>query len=370
MVFTRVVVKNTRNIQSLEFFPAPGLNLISGANGVGKTALLEAVHLLVRGRSFRTPAADSLIRHNEGSLLIRGTIESNSEPVDLAVQKHPKLPIQMKFKGEAVKQLSHVARQIPLQVIEPTVANLVFGTPAARREWLDWGVFHQQPKFLEAVRRWRRSLDQRNAALKIGDGEMARAFNETLGKHGDRVTEYRQAYMTELEPFIDSCLAQLDKSFGLALSLARGYTQPNLSEDLEKSLERDLQMRATQLGPQRADVQIRLKDNDTIPNEGSRALSRGQGKIAAYVMKIAESELLKDQRINTIYLIDDIDSELDHAHQSKLVDLLLATSAQVFATTVTRPSQIPYLEKLKNNLCGLFELQKDTSQLVEPIRSD
>ena len=365
MIFEQVKIENLRNIKSLEFTPTPGFNLITGANGVGKTALLEAIHVVVRGRSFRTNLTDSLIQHDQTGFLVYSRVHDGFRNVSLAVQKSHQQPVRMKFANEVIQRISTVAQAIPVQSIQPTIADLVFGSPRIRREWLDWGVFHQEPDFHMATRRWRRSMEQRNAALRQGDANAAVSWDASLGKYGDVVTDYRRSYLEKLQPFLDQALSELSVNLKLDLSLVQGFSGSSLTEDLKRSFKRDLQLRVTQAGPQRADVRLRLRVDKEVLTDASSTLSRGQGKIAAYAMKIAETKILKIMNKSTLYLIDDIDSELDEHHLNKLIELLMATDAQVIATTTSSPSKFTNLNQLDSATTGVFKLQEDASDLVK-----
>lgn len=367
MIFEWVEVENVRNIVTAKFELQSGLNVVTGLNGSGKTALLEALHLLIRGRSFRTNNTDSLIQHGQSSVLVRSQLQDADQSTELAVYKALQQPIRMKFRGEAVKQLSLVAQVLPVQVVQSDIAELVFGSPRLRREWLDWGVFHQEPEYFETIRQWRRSLEQRNAALRSQNKEASRTWSSSVGNYGDQVTKLRQGYLSRLQPLFSQCLGYLNSPFDVELSLAKGYTSDRLEEDLQRGLDKDLQTRVTQIGPQRADVRLHLSGL-TQSDTGSRAaqiLSRGQGKIVAYAMKTAQAQLLRELYKYTVYLVDDIESELDATYKSSFIDLLLSMGSQIIATTTTSASQLSYLEALREGPNVLFEMCDGALNLVK-----
>ena len=367
MILKRIEISNLRNIESLSFDPTPGLNLISGENGVGKTALLEGLHLLVRGRSFRTTLTDSLIRRGESFVLLRSLVSGGDREVQLAVLKESQKSIRMKFDNSQVKQLSQVAKAIPAQLLNPNIAELIFGPPRFRREWLDWGAFHQYPDFLGHIHQWRRSLDQRNAALRQRDVNAVKVWSATVGEHGDRITELRTKYVNKIQEWFSECLAQLDPTLNIQLSISKGFSGKGLEEDLNRNIEKDLQSGVTQIGPQRADVRLRLVDYPVAGSSttASQVLSRGQGKIAACAMRVAESQLLNTLNKKTIFFIDDIDAELDESYSSKLVRILLRTGGQVFATTTTPLSHLTYLKSIRDERITVFQMSKNSLQLLK-----
>ena len=167
MHFERLEISYFRNLSSVSMDLSPGLNFLYGPNGAGKTAILEAVHLLARGRSFRSQPSNTLIQHEQQFLTVRGTIEDEGEgSKTLAISKDRQGQTTLKINGNAELRLSEGARLVPLQVMLPDLSELVFGGPASRRQWLDWGTFHVEPAYLNALRAYLRVLKQRNAQLK------------------------------------------------------------------------------------------------------------------------------------------------------------------------------------------------------------
>ena len=128
------------------------VNLVTGANGAGKTSVLEAIHLLGRGRSFRTRHTEQLIQHGAERLSVHGRTDNPSFP-SLGVAFERKEGLQARIVGRPAKSLAELSEALPVQVIDPGIHRLVEEGPAYRRRWLDWGVFHVEPGFVAAWRR-------------------------------------------------------------------------------------------------------------------------------------------------------------------------------------------------------------------------
>ena len=137
-----------------------------GENGAGKTALLEAIHLLARGRSFRTPHAKQLICHDQSELLVRGEVASGAMRHSLARSKSSTGANEARIDSHPVNRQSRYAELLPLQTLLPGVADLVLDGPAIRREFIDWGLFHVEPNYLVSAQRFRKALTQRAVWLK------------------------------------------------------------------------------------------------------------------------------------------------------------------------------------------------------------
>ena len=148
---------------SLEF--TSGLNLVFGVNGSGKTSVLEAAFLAGRGRSFRTRHTEQLISREKEQLRLFATTADPAHRIGFEYRRDESYSARM--DGEDVRSLAELPSAFFAEVIDPEVHRLVEGAPAERRRWLDWGVFHVEPGFLDAWLRFTRSLKQRNAALRL-----------------------------------------------------------------------------------------------------------------------------------------------------------------------------------------------------------
>ncbi len=162
-------IQNLRCLRQAELELHPGRNLIIGANGSGKTSLLEAIFLLGRGRSFRTRNSERLISHGETRLVVFGRTlppEAPAAPTALGVQITRGEPTVAKIQGEFARSLADLSEALPVQVIDPGVHKLVEDSAFRRRRWMDWATFHVEQGFVEVWASYTRALKQRNAVLK------------------------------------------------------------------------------------------------------------------------------------------------------------------------------------------------------------
>ena len=136
-------------------------NVISGENASGKTSLLEAIFVLGRGRSFRTAKADTLIRNGTGAFQLTARVrgDGTARPLGLRFSRDG---IEARYSGRPVAGLAELATVLPVQAIDPEVHRLIEGGPQERRRFVDWGVFHVEPSFVDHWRRYQRALRQRN----------------------------------------------------------------------------------------------------------------------------------------------------------------------------------------------------------------
>ncbi len=333
MSVTRLNFQGLRNLAPLEMHPSPRVNVIYGMNGSGKTSLLEGLHILGMGRSFRTRQLKHAIQTEAPYMTLYGRLAGDPE-VSLGVRRmRAQRELELRLRGEKGVRLAALVEAMPLQLINPDAFRLLEGSPAGRREFLDWGVFHVKHHFLEAWKRVRRAVKHRNALLRRGrivPSEMA-VWEQELALWGEQMDTLRQAWFSEFLPVFDATLNKLIPLPGLTLRYARGWDkQRSLAEVLHHSRETDQQMGFTQQGPQRADLRIRLNKQPAV-----EVLSRGQQKLVVSALKLAQGRLLESiaQR-HCVYLIDDLPAELDEQHRLRFCNLLEEMQCQAFITSV------------------------------------
>ncbi|SHE71964.1 DNA replication and repair protein RecF [Modicisalibacter ilicicola DSM 19980] len=337
MPLDRLTFLGLRNLQQLNVHPGPGVNLVIGDNGSGKTSLLEGIHILGMGRSFRTQQLKNAIQHEADALTLHGRV-AGDPPLALGVRRQRSTSeLLMRRSGEQVSRVAQLAESLPLQLINPDAFSLLEGAPSARREFLDWGVFHVKHEFFDTWRLARKALKHRNALLRHGrmDAQMLGAWERELALWGDRLDALREAYMASFMPVFEETLHELLPLPGLSLRYFRGWDHKRRYEDvLRESRDSDHLMGFTQQGPQRADLRIRVERRPA-----KEVLSRGQQKLVVSAMKLAQGRLLESSTGRTcIYLIDDLPAELDVRHRQIFCEWLEWMKCQVFITSVERES--------------------------------
>ena len=156
-------ITSIRNIQQAGLKLSPGVNLLHGGNGSGKTSVLESIHLLATGRSFRTSKPGTLISETESSALIVAEL-SNGHQIGLTRSRQK--GHQLNMDTEKQRNWDKVARELPVQVLDANSFLLLDGGPNARRRFIDWGVFHVEPLFVDQWRKTRKCIANRNLLLR------------------------------------------------------------------------------------------------------------------------------------------------------------------------------------------------------------
>ena len=332
MSLTRLNIEAFRNIQSAQLIPAPGINVIYGQNGSGKTSILEAIYFLGMGRSFRSHLSQRVINHDDDKLTLFATLNLARGDSKIGLRRFRNGETEVKIDGEKVKRLSTLAEALPIQVITPESFSLLFEGPKSRRQFIDWGAFHADPQFYGAWTNVRRVLKQRNQLLRNGSAYSHIQFwDQEFVRYAEQVTEIRNHYVDSLNELLKGIIGEFLPSVDVKVSFTRGWdSKTDFAELLENQYSRDLATGHTVSGPHKADLRLRV---GTLPAQD--ALSRGQLKLLVCALRIAQGKLLKQQiDKHSIYLVDDLPSELDAQHRQLLLKQLTDTGAQVFVTAI------------------------------------
>ncbi|HUQ11656.1 MAG TPA: DNA replication/repair protein RecF [Steroidobacteraceae bacterium] len=328
MALAELRIENLRCIESAGLEFSPELNLISGANGAGKTSVLEAIFLLGRGRSFRTRSSDKLIRHGKHSLVVFGRTDA-SLPQTAGVEV-TREGTRARINGGNAESLLALSSVLPVQSIDPEIHKLIDHGPERRRRWLDWLVFHVEPTFGIHWSRYQRALKQRNAALKVKGADIG-LWDAALIEHGQAMTLARGAAIERLEPYLQKLFGRF-AGLDVGLGFYAGWGQDHdLAEALRLSVDRDRERGTSTSGPHRADIPLRLKGRSA-----RETASRGQQKLIAVAMIVSQLQLLKAELgTQAVLLLDDPAAELDSANLALLFEELAALECQMIATSLS-----------------------------------
>lgn len=340
MYLTVLRIGQLRCLESAELELAPGLNLITGANGAGKTSIVEAVHLLGYGRSFRGRVRDGLIRTGATQLEVFAQWQDGLGRTRRAGLRHSGQAWEARLDGAPAPSLSELCAELAVVTFEPGSHDLIAGGAEHRRRFLDWGLFHVEQSFLPQWRRYARALKQRNALLKTNPAPAAlEPWDRELADAGESLTRLRMNYLERLEPYLYAAAAEFLPELGVAqMDFLPGWKRADLSlaDSLLLARERDLALGYTSVGPHRADWRM---DYSGLPSR--ETLSRGQEKLTALACILGQARSYAAERGDwPVVCLDDLASELDLAHQRQVLATVLASGAQVLLTGTEIPAAL------------------------------
>lgn len=368
-ILTSYSVDCFRNLKAIDFHPAPGFNLIYGKNGSGKTSLLESIHYLSVGRSFRTHKISPLLQLDKQSFLIVAAIAGSEGRIGLS--KNRQGALDLRVFSETQKNFQRVAELLPLQLINSDSLSLLEGGAKLRRRFLDWMMFHVEHSFISRWRNYRQAVSQRNACLKSlsrqsgrsglreEDKKLLQVWEAEIAELGETIDSDRRRLFDSLMPYFREILSDFLPSHEFEIEFRSGWDKAqSLLETLQSNRDRELQYGMTLYGPHRADFQIKI---DGL--SASEILSRGQIKLLVCALKLAAGQLIdrlsfeENEVVNRcIYLVDDLASELDRPNRAKVIDKLKTSGSQCFFTAIDA-EDLPEVAEISKKSSGQFHVE-------------
>ena len=361
-----------RNFSKISFNFTPTINFLIGKNGSGKTSILEALHLLSTGRSFRTTNLNRTINFNSDNAVIYAEAQGlNGLDYKIGYKRDHKNNKYLKLNNNDISSVAHIAAVLPMCCIEGVGFRALLESPQLRRRILDWGVFHVEHSFYEAWQKYNKVLKQRNVYLKQNPGrDYYDTWDALFAKAALNLMILREKYFKALKPYFDAHIQKLLPIGKIDVVLKQGIdgaSEEEILSELKSSLPKDRERGFTSIGPHKADLIFKFKNI-----QAKESLSRGQQKMVILALYLAQLEYLKlatDKRC--LILIDDIASELDQNAQQMLYRELYATNHQVVITAVN----VPQLEHLKDlvessNIINIatydkeFNVSRETNKMV------
>jgi DNA replication and repair protein RecF len=337
MRVTRLTVMDFRSYEAAELRPGPGLTVIAGRNGAGKTNLLEALYFACTGRSCRTANERESVRF--GAPLTRLELEAQDEHGrhTITVGFQPGESKHLRVDGAPVDRLTDSDARPLVAVFLPDRLELILGAPALRRAHLDQVVAALWPARAGTRRDYSAALAQRNAlisAVRAGRGSRGSlpAWDAALARHGIALMRDRSEAAERLrDRFVEHAAALgLEGRAELAYRpRSQAESADALAAELAERTDGDLERGFTGHGPHRDELSLR-RDGRELRSYGSR----GQVRLGLLALLLAEREELAAERgAPPLLLLDDVMSELDGARRARLVDVLRAGGQSVVTAT-------------------------------------
>jgi DNA replication and repair protein RecF len=341
MTLRRLWLRDFRSYAEAEVSFGPGLTVVVGPNGTGKTNLLEAAGYLSILASFRKVPTDGLVRLGAERCVIRGEVDASGREVLIESEVVLGGRSRVLLNKQPLKRNRELRDVLRITVFSPEDLLLVKGGPGERRDFLDDVLVMLHPRNDAMLSELERVLRQRNALLKQAGGRLSPevgftldVWDDKLGKIGTDVAECRRDLLDELRPYVVKAYedvadraapvqlaygsAWLESPDGLAGALARGR-----SDDVRRGL--------SLVGPHRDEVEMLIEGRPSRTHA-----SQGEQRTLALALRLAAHRLVTERLGSSpLLLLDDVFSELDPARSDALVrhlppgQALLATAGFV-----------------------------------------
>ena len=343
MLLSATEAINFRNLSGrIEW--GPGLNIIYGSNGQGKTNWLEAIYLLARTKSFRTQRLQEAVKFGEQLAIVRGTVTTGSDlerELQVSLQDNSKT-ILVNSKRET---LARYLTQLQVFSFTATDLEVVRGIPEARRRFLDRGISSLRPAYLKTLSDYNKVIKQKNRVLQLtNEGEFSlertedllAPWNEQLVRLGALIHRAREDYVAGLNSVLER---QLFEKRDVTTRYVSSLESKGDLDDYESLLRSRIAVRLPAevsagyalIGPHRDDLEVLLDGREM------RAFgSSGQQRSALLLLDLAAISLYNSSaNDHPVFIIDDVDAELDESRIKRLLEYL-ENRTQTFITTSKR----------------------------------
>lgn len=345
MHLNSLYLQNFRNYDERQLDLSADVTVFSGANGSGKTNLLEAIYCITQGHSFRTRSLADILRWEEKNFILRlESLTEKNEPYTQSLQ-WGKTARRIKCGGVESQTVSSLFGRFPLIVMEPADVLLVKGGPGGRRRLLDFLLSQQSADYFEKLKQYQRILKQRNEVLRQGEvnNPVFETYTEALSQLGGSIIQMRRAAVSDLSGGVRDFYSRITNGretiqIQYSSDIEEGNETERLRRTLLAGIKREQQRGLTLYGPHRDDLVFSVK-NHSLREFGSQ----GQARSAVLALKIAASSWLNENLgQKPIWLLDDIFAELDKNRRNALKDMA-EFAGQVFAAAPDA-AELPFQE--------------------------
>ena len=333
MILERLSIINYKNIKEATLNLSPKINCFIGHNGAGKTNVLDAVYFLSFCHSAQTTQDSLVIKHGEEFFMLEGKYE------DITIHCAMKRGAKKVFKRDkkAYQRLSEHIGLIPIVLISPADAYLIEGSSEERRKLMDIVIAQLDRTYIEALNRYNKALQQRNALLKMEDREpdpeLLTLWEEQMAREGEKIYAKRQDFVERIIPLFQEFYETISGGHEqVSLNYTSHCQRGPLLEVIQRDRFKDRAVGYSLHGIHRDDLEIMI-DGHAMRREGSQ----GQQKTFVIALKLAMHHLIKNEDSCPILLLDDIFDKLDSQRVEQIVRLVASQQfGQIFITDTNR----------------------------------
>lgn len=355
MFLERLIIKNFRNLNELELNFDRKVNIFVGENGAGKTNLLEAIYFLAILKSFRTNQDKQLVKFGEREFFLNSKILKKDTSIDINVLFDSNQK-KVKVNNKILTKIIDLIGQLIVVAFTPEDLDIVKGSPAIRRRFIDIELAQVSPSYLYHLQRYLKILKHRNQTLsaikknRTIDIKELEAWNDQLVENGSQIISQRNNLISKLNPLMEGIYPQISSGKEkVRIEYKPCVVEEKFREKLELRQKDEIQQEVTLVGPHRDDISFYINDVDA-----RYFASQGQQRTITICLKLAEVQNIHYQTDEfPILLLDDVTSELDKNRRELLLKFI-GQDNQIFITT-TNLNELD-LEFVKK--AGIFNIKQ------------
>ena len=333
MTLNTATILNYKNIAEARLEFSPKLNCLIGNNGQGKTNVLDAIYYLSMCRSFASTGDNSaVIRHNESYMMLQGSYTRQDTPLEVSIALQRGKRKVVRRDGKEYQRLSQHIGLLPVVMVSPMDWDLVRGSGEERRRFMDLIISQNDSEYLDALIRYNKAVEQRNAMIKkeMSDPLLYETVELEMSRHATLLHQRRTRWVEEFLPiFMHYYNAVAGEEETVSLHYKSHLNDGTMAEHLAATRERDLIIGYTTRGVHRDDLELMLNGYPM-----RRTGSQGQCKTYTIALRFAQFDFLKaNNPAVPILLLDDIFDKLDANRVERIVDVVSSDRfGQIFIT--------------------------------------
>ena len=335
MHIQKLQLYNFRNFSEQKINFSPGINLIVGRNGQGKTNLVEAISFISQAKSFRSSKVEELLSWGQTTASVFAHVKEKISDFEIGItlEKRKKTAF---LNGDKISSIADYLGRLLCVSFSPTDLELVKGAPSERRSFMDRHLTELEPKLLPTFFAYSKALRSKSKLLKSGSASSAllESWNQILATNAALIIAGRMKFVALLSERASAMYAEFaseDGEIGLRLKNEGKAlsAEQEIFNELQRCAEREIHAASCLVGPHRDDLLITFNGHDA-----RSFASQGQARSLVLALKLAVIQLLEEKRGESpVLLLDDVDSELDSVRSTRLFRAITATSRQVFVTS-------------------------------------
>ena len=327
MTLDNIEILNFKNIPAAKLEFSPGVNCLLGMNGMGKSNLLDAIHLLSMARTMSSLPDAYMMKHGENMMLVKGEFKNDSGTADtiscgLATGRRK----SFKKNGKEYGRLSEHIGNYPVVISTPDDSRIISGSGEERRKLMDMVISQADPVYLDALIRYNRALDNRNKMLRAGvkDPILYESIEKTMEDAAKIIHTARKEWVDSIGPIVADIYSRIaGNNENTVITYKSSLNTASMREVLDSHRAKDQVLGFTSAGVHRDDLIAGL-DGYNLRSLGSQ----GQLKTFVVALRLAIYKYLKDRKgVAPLLLLDDIFDKLD------------ATRVENIMKEVTRPDE-------------------------------